>query len=431
MVVTFYRFSKRVNSTKRPSGGTSINVAWKDKTDMHRPTVKCQSSAVGQYNYMKIGDHYYWIVSEVVQPNNWIEWTGEVDSMATCADEIKSTTAFIERSESMGLTTLLDSLAPAQSNETTTQLGSVNTGIFSAGRGTYIVSVANYPLPMTMTPSQFTQLYNQLNSESIINQLENSIVRLSEIITGALWLPIETVLSQGTLELKAGYVTTGIVGDIVDNQPIIAISGITTSSGGILESSAYTDYYLYLPFVGAVQISPDQFKGNSLTVETTVDPTNGSLLYKVMNASGAIISTYGGTCGVPISVGSTAYNLGGAAATALGIVGSIATGNILGAVASGSALMFSGLKSVSAIGSGGGSRAALTRLDIALFKVSKTPPEALGNKASCVGLPTYRTASIGSVTGFVKCINASIEAAQELEVIETCNSYLNSGAYIE
>lgn len=431
MEVIFYKFAKRVNSTKRPSGGVVKNVSWKEKTDLHRPTVKCQSTEAGKYNYMKIGDHYYWIVSEVVMPNAWIEWTGEVDPLATCADEVKATTAFVERSN-VGSTSLLDSLAPARSDDTPQEIGSADTGIFSSGRGSYIVSLANYPLPLVMNFSEFNTLYEQLNSESVINQLENSIVRLSEVITGAIWLPIDTIFSQGTLELKAGFVTTGIVGNIVDNAPIVATSGMGMNAGSsILESSAYSELYLYLPFVGAVQLSPDQFKGYGVSVETSVDPTNGSLLYKVMNGNGVIVATYSGSCGVPIPVGSTSYNVGGAISTALGIAGSVATGNVLGAAMMGSALMFSGLKSVSAIGGGGGSRAGLSRLSMSLYRISKSPPEALTTKRSVVGLPTYRTITLGTLTGFVKCINASIEAAQEQEVIEACNNFLNTGAYIE
>lgn len=436
MQVTFYKFAKRVNSTKRPSGGVTKDCLFKEKTDLHAPTVKCAASESETlaYNYMKIGDHYYWIVQEVVMPAGWIEWTGELDPMATCADEIKATTAFIERSASLGTTTLLDSLAPAQSNDKTTLIGDAPVSIFSGSEGSYIVTVANYPSPMIMNNQQFQELYEQLNSESVINQLENSIVRLEEIITGAIWIPVPRglIFTQGEIAIKAGFVDTGIVGDTLLNEPITTLVGIGSYLGEtILDSSAYKSLYLYLPFVGAVELSPDQFKGAGVVVEVSLDPTNGALMYKIENSAGAVIATYNGSCGIPIPIGSTSYNVGGAVATAIGIAGSIATGNVLGAIASGTALMFSGLKSVSSIGGGGGSRAGMSRISVSLYAITRTPPEGYSVKSAVAGLPTYRTAQLGSLNGFVKCYNASIESAQEGSVIEACNNYLNSGAYIE
>lgn len=428
MEITLYKFSKRVNSTKRPSGGTTKNVVWKEKTDLHNPTVKCQSTETGQYNYMKIGDHYYWIVSEVLMPNGWIEWTGDPDPMAICADEIKATTAFIERSAS-GTTLLLDPFAPAQANETTEVLGESAVPYFSS-KGTYIITLANHPLPMVMNFQDFNTLYEQLNSENVIKQLENSIVRIEEIITGAIWLPLETVLSQGTIEIKAGFVSTGITGNIVSDAPIVSLTGISVPGGTILESSAYSELYLYLPFVGSVGISPDQFKDGYISVETTVDPTNGSLMYKILNNSGAVVATYSGTCGISIPIGGTSFN-GASVATAIGMVAAAATGNWLVAGAMAGAMAFGGTRTVSTINGGGGSRAGLNRLSVGLYRIKRTPPEALTLKSKAIGLPTYRTGQIGSYSGFIKCVGASIEAAQEGSIIEACNNYLNTGAYIE
>lgn len=405
-----------------------MEVYLKDKTDLHNPTIKCQSSAIQTYNYMRIGNTYYWIVAEVVQPNNWIEWTGQVDAMATCADEIKSTTAFVERSE-VGSTLIADSLAPALTDGVPKSIGQASIPGFS-NTGVIILTVNNYPAPLQVPVGALVQLYDKLNSQDIIDQLKESIVRLDSVISGAIWLPLSQVPTSSVVLIKAGFVSTGIGGGVVDGDPIKHNVSLGSGAVSLLNSSYYASYTLFLPFVGAVQLSADQVR-QGLVVSIAIDPATGAIAYKVLAGDQGVIGTYSGSCGVPIPIGATAYNVGGAVASAAGVISSLASGNLAGAAGSVGALMGSGILSSTSTGGGFGSRAGLANQIIDLQVTQRSAPEAFSNKAKVVGLPTYRTMSLGSISGFVKCINASIEAAHEFDVIDQCNNYLNTGAYIE
>lgn len=428
MQVTFYSgFRKRINSTKRPAGGTSKDVLMKDPCDMHSPLIKIQGTA-GQYNYFQIGNTYYYVSGETVMPNNWIELAGEVDAMATCADDIKGTTAFIERS-SAGTVSLVDSLAPSMTNGSEDVIASTRLPNVSSV-GSYIVNIANFSAPILLEQGQFANLYNRLNSQDIIDQLKDSIVSLAQIVTGAIWIPFQGINTIGSANIKAGFVDTGVSGSIVGNTPLSFEVGLGTGgSTSSVDSSAYRNMKLHLPFVGAVPLSPDDFTGGTLNVGVAIDPQSGSMEYRVSRGT-SVIGTFSGSCGVPIPVGTTSYNVGGATASIIGGVASMVSGNPIGALMAG-ANIFNGLSSYSSTGGGASSRAGLAFQDITLSGIKRTPPEPLTTKTSVVGLPTYKTMSLSAVSGYVKCVGASIESAQEPEVVERCNNYLNNGAWIE
>lgn len=61
----FYSFSKRSNSTKKPSGdGYQVSVAFKETTDLEKPTLEVRDAAIISYNYCRIPTYskYYRVV---------------------------------------------------------------------------------------------------------------------------------------------------------------------------------------------------------------------------------------------------------------------------------------------------------------------------------------------------------------------------------
>ncbi len=430
MEVIFYsNFKKRVNSTKRPSGGTSIQCLMKQPTDTHEPVLRLTGIAPGSYNYFKLGEHYFYISSEIVFPNNYIEIHGSLDSMATCADDIKATTAFVERSEN-GTTTIIDSLAPAMTDCKASLLGSIGLQDLST-TGSYVLTISNMPGVLVLDFGSFIGLYNRLNSEDVINQLKDSIVDLSSIINGAIWLPFSNLTTTASLPIKAGFVDTGISGNLLASEFKRQIAGFVIPISEIsTDSSAYVSLEVFLPFVGTVQLSPDDFKDGVLNVDMSIDNHTGAIMYRIMNGTGNIISTCGGSCGVPIPIGSTSYNVGGAFASTVGMIAGIATGNLLGTFSAG-ALAFNGLRSSTSTGGGSGSRAGLAYTNIELSMIRKGIPESLTNKINIIGLPTYKTLKLGSLNGYVQCIGASIQSTHDMNAVAECNNYLNSGAWIE
>lgn len=103
MEITFYsNFSKRENSTKQPSGGTTYNVALKDEFSIIGGTVTLQVNFDIAINYTaaKYGSNFYKVVDVVSTSNNIVDITLTLDVLATYKSDIAAYTSMIERSPS-------------------------------------------------------------------------------------------------------------------------------------------------------------------------------------------------------------------------------------------------------------------------------------------------------------------------------------------
>lgn len=92
--ITFFSFSKKMNSTSQPSGGLVTSCDLKRGTDVLNPQIIINRRDMSNYNYAYIPafSRYYWI-------NNWSVdgglWYGalSVDALASWKAEIGSTDA--------------------------------------------------------------------------------------------------------------------------------------------------------------------------------------------------------------------------------------------------------------------------------------------------------------------------------------------------
>lgn len=103
MQITFYsNFSKRENSTKQPSGGTTYNVVLKDEFSIIGGTVTLQVNFDTAINYTaaKYGNFYYKVTDVVSTSNNIVDITLTLDVLATYKPDIAAYTSMIERSPS-------------------------------------------------------------------------------------------------------------------------------------------------------------------------------------------------------------------------------------------------------------------------------------------------------------------------------------------
>ena len=90
-------FSKRINSTKRPSGGgRTIDAQLKDKCSIESPVFLISSGGgMPDYTYAEAFGHFYY-VSDVVNVNvSMCEVHCKQDPMATYKGDIGATNAFV------------------------------------------------------------------------------------------------------------------------------------------------------------------------------------------------------------------------------------------------------------------------------------------------------------------------------------------------
>ena len=94
VTITFYNFSKRINETLQPSGGTEIECLLKQPTDYETPTFIITGNHFN-YTYAKWGNRYYIVTSVTSLAGNRCEVACDLDPMATYKTQIGNTSAYI------------------------------------------------------------------------------------------------------------------------------------------------------------------------------------------------------------------------------------------------------------------------------------------------------------------------------------------------
>lgn len=139
---------------------------------------------------------------------------------------------------------------------------------------------------------------------------------------------------SGSGNIKVGYLDSGVPSNIVGNQYTYIDCGTVSLReyyGNILDYSPYTTVQLYLPFIGIVSLDIADVSRSSITVKYGVDVLTGACLASVSvqrDNAGGVLYQYSGNCACQYPLSSGSYM--GMITGALGAIGSLARGNIIG-----------------------------------------------------------------------------------------------------
>lgn len=113
ITATFYTFSKRKNSTARPSGGSSKNIFLKDPTSVLSPQILLETTNPTAYNYCYIPtfDRYYFISDWVSDHGMW-QANCSVDVLASWRSDILNSYQYVTRSATRKNSNIIDSKYP-------------------------------------------------------------------------------------------------------------------------------------------------------------------------------------------------------------------------------------------------------------------------------------------------------------------------------
>ena len=116
ITITLYSFTKRENSTKRPSsGGTDYSCILIDDTSLMNPVFKLEigSNPIGK-NYAYISDfNRYYFINDITTSNDFWYISCTCDVLASFKTEIGSQTHYVLRSASNYDGAISDTLYPA------------------------------------------------------------------------------------------------------------------------------------------------------------------------------------------------------------------------------------------------------------------------------------------------------------------------------
>ena len=209
------------------------------------------------------------------------------------------------------------------------------------------------------------------------------------------------------------------------------------------QNSQYSDYNLYIPFIGNIPLSADILADeDSLTIEFSVAPVVGDFTCLIKTASGKVLGTYGSTIRVDIPLGVSGMSMSNIANSITTMAGSIKAGlsaggeigGVVGGVVGGISGSAGALLSVegSSMSVGGLGSASAIQLDrmIRLTLSYWDYSDSYGAVSPVIGNPFFKVDTIGNHT-YVKTGGGSVATVGYGTILEKINMLLGGGIYVE
>lgn len=450
-VVQFGAINKKVNSTKNTiTVLTTETCNLKEPCDIYNPVFTVQPIASvnwSQINYMYVADfsRYYWVTEVRFVLGHW-EIVGKCDVLASFKGDIGTQPFYITRAEKAPLSAIPDPYAVIKTNPS---VNNMTHGALFNTAGSYIVCCAGdtgnrfYMLPEAQWRSLYAAVFTSgfMNDyytfwDALIQEVNNVVFKPEDYVLSAIWVPVAT--TGQSEQIKLGYTNTGVTGFAITPGTLIwSVSEEWTipqhpqagTVGSYLNSSHYRNLSLALPGYGNIILDPDIAAACPIVdIDAAMDVT-GTVTYSVGLCE---------TAGVPKWRTTVCTNLSadaGFTTTRAGVTNAITSvgkgammGGLGGAMVGAAAGFFTGMPQVERISSGGSRSVAIGREAIILTITDYLiePPYDVSQ-----GTPYCGVSTPGTLTGYMKCQDASIQCTGTQVEIEEINSFLNGGFIYE
>lgn len=321
----FYKFSKQIDSTARPTGtGTSFDIVLKGAVTITAPVIELDSAAL-DYNYCYIPafGRYYFVQTTTIITADIIEYSLSVDVLATWKNEILASSCYVLRSASDYNLKLVDDTW-THTTDFSENVTTVNFPEYDAA-GCYFITVVNPEAATSANPASTMYVVNDLGLATLLSEMfdldnYNNIDDLTatyfnpaQYITSCRWYPFSfssISAAQGTsLEvIKYGWYPA-------QSASLTAVGYRVVNYGKTLNFSmtigSYTDwtdrdanwtrYALYVPGFGVTEIDP-QFSGQSLSGKISVDFNTGDANLMLTSGTNQLMMQLAGKIGSEVSI---------------------------------------------------------------------------------------------------------------------------------
>ena len=450
-------FSKRVNSTKQPTGGTTVDVLLKDECDILNPSFILNTTNF-DINYVQAFGNYYFAYPINIDGHR-TEIKCALDHLATFKSNIGNYRGLIEYAASSSNVFITDPRnIPTLEIKQGMSLSDLSWSCDSYG--TYILGVlgsSGGPTGMTtyysMNQASFILFMTEAFSTGIIDDIINDFNGVQNCIVSCFWVPLDRTwvnshfsgideaiqIGRCTGMTAHGY---KLISRLYTESDAISIAyPIDYPAKTYLHKSPFLTGSIWLPFCGSVPLDVDLLADDpDIDITMTLDILTGDIIYYISRDSGYIISSYSGNCAskIPVS-GASVDSIGVVAGAVQMMMGglNVAGGNVggIGQLASGAINTYKSLSinscingAVSSAAAGGYSHAT----QVKIFTYMQVPSETnLTAYKTAHGMPYYKVATISSLTGYIKCADASVDMPGDGAEQDTVNNYLNSGFYYE
>lgn len=481
MIIRFYNFAKRENSTKQPASGsgTEYNVILKENASLINPVVILRLTEKPVYNYAYIPDmdRFYYI--DDIENDGKERWviSMHTDVLASFKVEIGNASLYVLRSAADYDGNIVDNYYPVKVTKTNvrnTVDSLVNAGGTSAfaniDNGCFIVGIVGHSPSSSFNfgsiryyaieRSQLDTLVTQLLSDSVAQnaglsgsgdfslELQKSIIDPLSFIKSCIWVPIayndiNNVLPYG--RIYAGDWVISVNHKQINNNPpqktltttiTIPKHPSAATRGNYLNCEPYTRYQLLIPPFGNFELDSTVLtQASTLSITIYLDLLTGVGTLRVSGeGDGQYLINSKTQIGVPINLTQITHDYLGSAGGILGGVVSagagLAMGNpvgIIGGVMSAIGSAVNAYKPiVSSMGGNGGFSDLTGRITLAgqFYDVAEE------DNANC-GRPLCQLRQISTLGGFTMVKEGDVEINGFGSEQSLVKSYLESGFYYE
>lgn len=327
MNITIYSgFSKEHNSTKQPTGGTSVTCVLKENTSLINPVFILEGANFST-NYVTWNNRHYFVDDVVSIRNGCVELHCSVDALASWKQQIGSSTQYVTRSASQHDGGIIDTLYPARVYETIEDT-EIDLGLSSiSAADNFIVGIINnvgissggityYALSAAELAGLLQFLYGgtwlDAPATEISAELQKELVNPFQYIVSVQAFPC-AVGATGSGAIDFGYWSSGHTGAIITpSDRYLNISSGTvlpshpqaSTRGEYLNAAPFTRRILHCYGFGDIELdSLDFIHSNAINLKLEVDKFNGSGKLEISNAGDATLhQTLFGQIGIPIPI---------------------------------------------------------------------------------------------------------------------------------
>lgn len=278
-----------------------------------------------------------------------------------------------------------------------------------------------------VTASGMVSVYNPTKAEVVSFSSWLWTGNVFENIKKLLQDPMEAIIGMHIMyatphtttpsNIIVGWLDSGVAAKVVDKQYTQLDCGsvfVPEYYGDVLDYEPYVHIHLYLPFIGIVSLKPNDVIGKLVNVTYGVDALTGTCLAMVTTTKGESkiqCYTFPGNCAVqiPLTGGNYANIIRGIASMAVGVAGSVLTGDAIGAVGGVIGGVMSSHLDVSHSGTLGANAGAMGVKKPYLIITRKVAYDAAGYN-QFYGYPANKTVVLGACRGYTRVKSVHIES---------------------
>ena len=451
-ITVWKNFKKRKNSTLQPGNtGTVIsNVRLKDNCNYENP-VFLLNQIDFSINYIQAFGKYYYVESIDILSADHAAYNCTMDLLASYKSDIQATSAFVERSASSFDKYIRDDSVTTMAT-VTQSVHDIYTAPFS-GTGCYILSVVNelsgagavsHYAVNSSNMQAFSAYMSALDpNDPLINWALINFGDVWGCVVDCKWIPVNySTLGSVAQSIRIGtHNIANVVGILLNTLSPITLAGSTSIDISDLvpddfrRAEPYTQIEMFVPMYGLVNI-PATRATPTMALTVKCDPITGDVFTYVMTTgtdhNDMIVSlNYNVSVSIPVAQVNAGKSINVANST-IGLITNMAA-SVIGAggfISSAAGLMSSALEnSPSVKGSYSGASMAGDVVYRIYVKVLDTiNPSDLTSR---MGRPLRNVVSLSGLSGFVKCIGASVSCDATSAQTSQINQLLNSGIYLE